>query len=175
MNRADLEHIVRAAGSITGTRDIVVVGSQAVLGQFPNAPAELRVSREADVFPRDRPDLSDLIDGAIGEGSPFDRRFGYHAHGVDESTSVLPRGWRDRLILIDNENTLGVRGWCLEIHDLAIAKLIAGRQKDLDFLQQVLRHQMADPAVLRDRLNATELDAARRQLAAARLQAQFSK
>ena len=32
--------------------EIVVVGSQAVLGQFPNAPDALLASIEADVFPR---------------------------------------------------------------------------------------------------------------------------
>ena len=73
---------------------------------------------------------SDLIDGTIGEGSPFQREFGYYAHGVDETTAVLPDGWRERLILITGENTRFVRGWCLEVHDLAIAKYAAGREKD---------------------------------------------
>lgn len=41
MQRPQLEHIIRAAAGITGTTEIVVIESQAVLGQFPNAPAEL--------------------------------------------------------------------------------------------------------------------------------------
>ena len=171
MKRPDLEHIIRAAGSIVASDDIVVVGSQAVLGQFPDAPVELLVSDEADVFPLHQPERSDLIDGAIGEGSPFERAFGYFAHGVDESTSILPHGWRDRLILIENENTRGVRGWCLEVHDLAIAKLIAGREKDFDFLAQLLRYRLADPRLLRDRLAITDVDPVRRKLTADRLQA----
>ena len=56
MTRADLEHIIRAAGTIADVDDIVVIGSQAVLGEFPAAPAELLVSNEADVFPRDDPE-----------------------------------------------------------------------------------------------------------------------
>lgn len=71
MTRAQLEHIIRAAGAIADTQDLVVIGSQAVLGQFPDAPEELLVSNEADVFPRGDPGRSDLIDGSIGEGSPF--------------------------------------------------------------------------------------------------------
>ena len=55
MNRAALEHILRAAAAVADEREIVVIGSQAVLGQFPNAPAALLVSIEADVFPRHAP------------------------------------------------------------------------------------------------------------------------
>jgi hypothetical protein len=50
MTRAHLEHIIRAAGMIADVDDIVVIGSQAVLGEFPNAPAELLVSDEAECF-----------------------------------------------------------------------------------------------------------------------------
>jgi hypothetical protein len=49
MTRSQLEHILRAAGDIADDDEIIVVGSQAVLGQFPSAPAELLVSVEADV------------------------------------------------------------------------------------------------------------------------------
>ena len=40
-------------------------------------------AHEAEVFPREHPERSDLIDGTIGEGSPFQQSFGYYAHGVD--------------------------------------------------------------------------------------------
>lgn len=42
MKRVDLEHVLRAASAITNERDFVVIGSQAVLGQFPDAPADAR-------------------------------------------------------------------------------------------------------------------------------------
>lgn len=77
MTRANLEHIIRAAGTIADVENVTVIGSQAVLGEFPNAPAELLVSNEADVFPSRHPELSDLIDATIGEGSPFQQSFGY--------------------------------------------------------------------------------------------------
>ena len=146
MKRAELEHIVRASSGITRQSDIVVIGSQAILGQFPQAPAELLVSMEADVFPRNRPDLSIQIDGAIGERSLFHQTFGYYAHGVDETTATLPTGWLERLIPIRNENTGGATGWCLEVHDLAISKLVAGREKDIDYVRVLLQHRLAEPA-----------------------------
>ena len=92
MNRAALEHILRAAAAVADEQEIVVIGSQAVLGQFPDAPAALLVSIEADVFTFRNPDDADLIDGSIGEGSPFHQTFGYYAHGVAEETAVLPAG-----------------------------------------------------------------------------------
>ena len=98
MTRPQLEHIIRAAAGTAGVRDLVVIGSQAILGSYPDAPAELTRSIEADVFPREAPDRSVVIDGAIGELSLFHETFGYYAHGVDETTAVLPNGWRDRLV-----------------------------------------------------------------------------
>jgi hypothetical protein len=50
MHRQQLEHIIRAAAGITGATEFVIVGSQSVLGQFPQAPDELLISIEADVF-----------------------------------------------------------------------------------------------------------------------------
>jgi hypothetical protein len=50
MQRAQLEHIIRAAAAITGAQEFIIVGSQAILGAFPDAPAELLRSIEADIF-----------------------------------------------------------------------------------------------------------------------------
>jgi hypothetical protein len=169
MNRAALEHILRAAAAVADERDIVVIGSQAVLGQFPDAPDALLASIEADVFPRDAPDKSLLIDGAIGELSMFHQSFGYYAHGVDDTTATLPAGWVDRLVPIHNENTGGATGWCLEIHDLALSKLVAGREKDMDFLRVLLCERMAAPPVLRERLSALSVSPHRMQVLQERL------
>ncbi|MGO4879940.1 MAG: DUF6036 family nucleotidyltransferase [Bryobacteraceae bacterium] len=174
MTRAELEHVIRAAGTIADVEDIVVIGSQAVLGEFPNAPAELLVSKGADVFPRDHAERADLIDSTIGEGSPFERAFGYYAHGVAETTAILPENWRDRLILVTGENTRFVRGWCLEIHDLAIAKYAAGREKDRDFTRALARHGLVRRNVLEERLAATALDPQIRGLVVNRLEADFA-
>ena len=120
MTRSNLEHIIRAAGTIADDPDIIVVGSQSVLCQFPDARPELLVSLEADVYPKNRPERSDLIDGSIGEGSPFQREFGYYAHGVDASTSILPVGWENRLVLVSGENTrhAGAGAWSRTISPL---------------------------------------------------------
>ncbi len=173
MNRAQLEHIIRAAGSIANDEDIVVIGSQAILGQFPDAPSKLLVSTEADVYPSSHPERSDLIDGTIGEGSPFQLEFGYYAHGVGPETAVLPEGWRDRLIMVCGENTRFVRGWCLEVHDLAIAKYAAGREKDREFTRILVASGMLQFRVLQQRLAQTSLEPQLRHLIQERISADF--
>ncbi len=158
MTREELEHIVRAAAYIVDDDELIVVGSQAVLGEFPDAPPAMLSSNEADVYPKNKPELADVIDGTIGELSPFHETFGYYAHGVGPTTATLPEGWRERLVPVRNDNTRGATGWCLEIHDLVISKLAAGREKDLDFAREAARHRLAEETTLRERLAVTDLD-----------------
>ena len=153
MRRCDLEHIIRAAGTIAGDTEIFVIGSQSILAQFPDAPAELLRSAEADVFPANRKDATDLIEGAIGEGSSFHELFGYYAQGVAETSATLPEGWRERLIPILNENTNGVTGYCLEIHDLAFSKYVAWRPKDIEFTRLLAKFGMTSKTRLLELAN----------------------
>jgi hypothetical protein len=173
MKRSELEHLIRAAGSIANDSQIVVIGSQSILGQFPDAPPSLLVSAEADVFPLNRPELSDLIDGSIGEGSPFHALFGYYAQGVDDRTATLPRGWRERLVKISNLNTSGITGLCLEVHDLAISKYVAGREKDREFTRELAKHKMIRRIILTERERETELSPEIRKLVQARVARDF--
>jgi hypothetical protein len=170
MRRPELEHIIRAACEISNDDELIIIGSQSILGAYPAAPDSLLASNEADVFPKNHPERWDLIDGTIGEGSPFHDTFGYYAQGVAEDTAILPRGWRDRLVPVRNDNTRQRTGLCLEPHDLIIAKYLAGREKDLRFARDALKHGLVRADVLRARLDETEVDDARRELAAARLE-----
>jgi len=174
MKRSDLEHLIRAAGAIADDTDIVVIGSQSILGQFPDAPAKLLASAEADLFPLHRPKLADLIDSSIGEGSQFHQNFGYYAQGVGERTATLPSGWQTRLVRISNPNARGVCGLCLEVNDLAISKYVAGRQKDLDFTRELARQGMTDSGVLIARADQTELPAEIREIVRARIRRDFT-
>ncbi|HXN16386.1 MAG TPA: DUF6036 family nucleotidyltransferase [Usitatibacter sp.] len=133
MRRTDLEHIIRAAGDIANDNELIIIGSQAILAQYPDAPAELLRSMEADLWPKNHPEKADLVDGSIGEGSTFHETNGYYAQGVGPDTARLPAGWVERLVPIRNANTRNVTGWCLEVHDLALSKFVAGRHKDLEY------------------------------------------
>jgi hypothetical protein len=174
MKRSELEHLIRAAGRIAGDREIVVIGSQSVLGQFPDAPPVLRRSMEGDLYQKSKPELADKVDGAIGEGSRFHEQFGYYAQGVGPDTAVLPRGWRRRLVRVENENTRGYAGLCLEVHDLAISKYAAGREKDIEFTRELARHEMTDRRTLLKRLAATQLTAALAKIMRGRIERDFA-
>lgn len=173
MKRADLEHIIRAAADIAADDEIIVIGSQSILGQFPDAPPELLVSVEADVYPKNHPERWELIDGSIGELSPFHSTFGYYAQGVEPGTAVLPRGWESRLVTVRNPNTRNATGFCLEIHDLALSKYVAGREKDRVFLRATARHHLTQKDVLIQRLAETTADDERRAFVRERIDWDF--
>ena len=163
MKRSDLEHIIRAAAAITDQYEIMIVGSQSILGAVPDAPPELLLSMEADVYPMQRPELADLIDGAIGELSPFEERFGYYAQGVGPETAILPTGWLGRVVRVQNQNTDFKVGYCLDPADLAASKLAAGRDKDWPFVEAMLRHAIVDLQTVRARVARLPVDEATRQ------------
>jgi hypothetical protein len=119
------------------------------LASCPDAPEELLRSVEVDCYPLDDPAKADLIDGSIGELSPFHETFGYYAHGIGPETAVLPRGWRRRVVRLENENTGGVIGLCLAPDDLAVSKLLAGREKDVEFVRAMLRARLVTEARIR--------------------------
>jgi len=174
MQRSELEHIIRASGDIARDDEIVIIGSQSILGQFPDAPMRLLASMEADVYPNHRPELANEVDGAIGEGSSFHELHGYYAQGVGPETAVLPSGWKDRLVVVKNENTNGIAGLCLEVHDLAISKFVAGRSKDFEFIRELIRHEMVRKEIMLTRLSGAELQDAERSRISSKIETMFS-
>ena len=173
MTREQLEHIIRACSTIVEDDELVIIGSQSILGQFPTAPEELLISNEADIYPRNHPERADIVDGTIGELSPFHQTFGYYAQGVGEHTATLPEGWQQRLIPIHNARTRGATGWCLEVHDLVVSKYAANREKDREFVRAVIRHGLVEREVLERRLSHTELEAELRALVEVLLERDF--
>lgn len=151
MRRDQLEHAIRAACQIITAPEIIVVGSQSILGSIDHSrlPAPATMSMEIDVLPMaDSADLvealSDRIEGVAGEASSFEALHGFSIDGVDLTTCALPDGWRDRLVEVRNANTAApggepqFTGWCLEPHDLCVAKLCAFRAKDIAFVEALL-------------------------------------
>ena len=125
MQLQQLEHLIRAASTITGRYEFVVVGSQSILGSVARPPIECLMSTEADIYPKDAEDLSDKIDGALGEGSQFHDTYGYYAQGVDSSTAVLARGWESRLVRLQTPGTSERIAYCIDVLDLFLSKCAA--------------------------------------------------
>jgi hypothetical protein len=174
VTRDQLEHVIRAAAFIADDDELIIVGSQSILGQFPEAPDPLRVSVEVDLYPKHRPDRADLIDGSIGELSPFHETYGYYAQGVGPTTAVLPEGWESRLVPVHGPATRGATGWCLEVHDLLLSKYVPFREKDEHFIREAIRHGMVRREVLLDRLPSLPVDEAVKHLVHQRIERDFS-
>lgn len=155
MKKAEFDHAIRAAGSVLGVGEVLVIGSQAIHASVPGPlPLEAERSIEVDIAVLGDVDGSqaDLVDGSIGEASMFHETFGYYAQGVTESTAVVPDGWRERLVPYESDQTHGVVAWCLEIHDLWVAKAIAHRPRDLEFCRALIDLGLVDRDTLRQRL-----------------------
>ena len=104
---------------------MIVVGSQAILGNYDESqlPAAATMSIEVDILPiadtnPETARLADLIEGVAGGFSPFEQLHGFNIDGVDLDTAVLPAGWRDRLVEVQNASTARTRG-IAALHRLA--------------------------------------------------------
>lgn len=177
MKRSEFELLLREAGALCRETEFIVFGSQAVLGWLENPPRSLLVSFEADLYPRNHPAAAILIRPRLGLNSPFYRQHGFYADSVTPELATFPDGWTDRLIPFSNRHTGGVTAWCVEIHDITVSKLAAGRPKDVRYIRALLRHKLIRVEVLRHRIDLLPSESDQRRLHAAfdELQKQFQR
>ena len=159
MTRDELEHAIRAACDVADDDEVWVFGSQAILGQYEDAPAELRMSAEVDIAPVNELSKTIDIDANLGELSVFHQAYGFYVHGVSIEAAVLPQGWERRAKKVSNANTRGKTGLCVEAHDLAVSKLVAFRPKDLDFVRVLLAEDLVSARKLLMRIDQLTNDA----------------
>jgi hypothetical protein len=156
MRKENFDHVIAAAVEVSGEREIVVIGSQAILGSVDDPPEVLLESMEVDVYPLGDPEKAIEIEAALGEGSSFQGLYGYYAHGVGPGTMKGPAGWHDRLIRVKVPPRPGQKAepiaLCLELHDLVLAKCAAGRARDWDYAREMLRLGLVDYEVLVQRI-----------------------
>lgn len=150
-----------------GTREVIVVGSQAILGSNAESelPATATMSVEVDILPvgsspEEVRSMAMALCGALGEFSDFDRLHGFSVDGVDLETAVLPAGWKERLVEVKNPNTAPpagappYTGWCLEAHDLCASKPCELREKDRNFVASLIKAGLVSSAELMKRLQS---------------------
>jgi hypothetical protein len=155
MTRDQLEHPIRAACDVSKDTELWIFGSQAILGEYPNAPESLRASIEVDVQPKNRPESVDDVDGSLGELSMFHQTHGFYVHGIPIESAKLPDGWEQRTVPVsDPISTRGMTGLCIEAHDLAVSKLAAYREKDKEFVRLLLIEKMIDVKILTERIRS---------------------
>jgi hypothetical protein len=173
MNRTALEHVIRAASEISGDTEIVVLGGQAVHASNVSLPRAY-LSREADLYPRNFPEKSEDIEGAMGELSDCHKAYEYYADGCSPNTATLPDGWQDRLVILQNDNTGGATAYCLSVPDVVLAKYAANREKDIEFNQALIRHGSVSKKVLLQLAKTLPLSDEARDRIANRIKYDFS-
>jgi hypothetical protein len=157
MKREELSHLLRAASKIVNDADILVIGSQSILGSHheDELPDRALLSIEADIaFLHDDAEGSKAlrVDGVLGELSSFHQMNSYYAQGVSVSTAILPAGWQKRVVQFDMRAAEPAKAVCLDPHDLVISKLMAYREKDTDFAMALIEARLIDVDVLRERI-----------------------
>src|SRR5271167_2381973 len=138
MKKQQVDHVLRAAGRITGEKQFIIIGSQSLHGKYPDLADYIVRSAEVDLIAKRDASRTEWLN-VIGQDSKFHEEFGYYADPVDETTAILPKGWRSRLVNLTPGDTDGVAGLCLDPHDLAIAKYAARREKDRVFTRELAR------------------------------------
>lgn len=157
MKKLQVDRALRAAGRITGEKQFIIIGSQSLHGKFPDVADEILTSFEVDLIATKNTDRTTWLN-VIGVDSPFHESFGFYIDPVDESTATLPKGWKGRLVNLPTGDTEGVKGLCLEPHDLAIAKYVAARPKDLAFTRELARRGIVSHERLLELLGQTTVD-----------------
>ncbi len=153
MKRDDVMHVLRSAVVITGCKEWVVLGSQALALWDGDRSAPLEASEEVDLYAPESEAMTDLVEGTLGEGSMFQDTFGYFAHGVGPDTATFPATWtaRSRVVAIPGTDEATVR--VPHPTDIAIAKLIAFRPKDIAFVSELMRCGFTTREQVRTALN----------------------
>lgn len=157
MKVEQLLHLLRASAEIVDDNQFIVIGSQSILGKFPQAPADLLWSVEADMYAKNKPQKTEKLN-SIGDMSQFHITHGVYVDPVDKTTAILAKGWQGRLVNIETHGkTEGQRvtGLCLNPDDLFVSKVAAYREKDIDFVKSMIKHGMV--SIERVKLLATDV------------------
>jgi len=121
MKRRELELAVRAAARIARESEFLLVGSQAVHAHCRRAPAEVLVSQECDLYPKNRPETANQLDTELGRSSRFARQHGFYVDVVAPEIVDLPPGWQRRLKRLKVGR---IDVFCLDLQDLIVSKLV---------------------------------------------------
>lgn len=173
MKKRQVDDVLRAAGRITGEKQFIIIGSQALHGSHPDLADHILTSFAVDLVASRAVRRTEWLN-VIGVDSPFHETYGYYADPVDAATATLPRGWKGRLVTLPAGDTEGVRGLCLDPHDLAIAKYTAFREKDLVFTRELARRGITSQPRLLELLEQTDMRRELRDRVRMRIAADFA-
>ncbi len=158
VTRDSIAHVARSVREITGCKELVVIGSAALIAALgeQSLPADLFNTEDIDIFALDAPDEEAFADEleTIGYGSLFHETNRYFADGVSPYTATMPVDWLERAI----RQAMPAYDLTLIIpdpNDIAVAKLCAWRDRDRQWLQEAIGAQIISLETIASRI--TEL------------------
>lgn len=140
-------------------RELILFGSASALASYPDLgtaeDSAVRHSRDADfVLDPWEDGMARQIHEQVGAGKSFDIAHGFYADIIRPMAyENFPPGWRDRLVPL--EGCAGV--FCLEPHNMAVAKCFPARKKDHDLLAALIGAGRLSPPVMKERLSSMDL------------------
>jgi hypothetical protein len=147
---------IREAGC---DRKLILFGSCSALASYPDLGtmegSAVRHSRDADFVldPWDD-DVARQIHDRVGARKSFDVEHGFYADIIRPMAyENFPPGWQERLVPL--AGCAGV--FCLEPHDMAVAKCFPARPKDRALLVALIQAGRLSPPVIRERLSGMPL------------------
>jgi len=140
MRVQSLSHLIDVVRSVARPRKVYVLGSASLLVIHPEigekgGPLELTADADLLLEPSSEA-IAESLQFAAGRDSAFMSQFGYYADIMRPSIAQsLPTGWESRLVPVPTYDN----AFALNPYDLALVKLLVGREKDLDLLRAMLR------------------------------------
>jgi hypothetical protein len=61
VKKQQLDHVLRAAGEITGEKQFIIIGSQSLHGKYPDLPDEILISAEVDLIAKNNPEKTESL------------------------------------------------------------------------------------------------------------------
>lgn len=142
MKNSEIYDALEALWVLVRESDPLVIGSQSLHGKYPDVADTILFSREVDVILPNKAKLGNWLVDVVGDGTPFAVDRGYYIDHVlaKEGFPVLADGWDQRSIRHPFTLSGEVRGQArfLSPEDMVISKLAAGRQKDFEFIGELV-------------------------------------
>jgi hypothetical protein len=158
MRLRSLKHVIEVVNSLLCPRRITVLGSSALLAHSPDLgePGNaLELSLDADLLvePCDE-NKAAVAHEAVGEDSLFHREYGVYADFMrPEIVKTFPEGWQKRCLFLEGDKTVR----CLHPIDLAVIKLVLGRDKDIALLKSMIKTGITSIDALREAYQRTTM------------------
>jgi hypothetical protein len=159
MRLQSLKHLIEVILAVARPTTVRILGSSSLLPMHPELGEKgcaLELTTDADfLLEPSNEGIAESLQLAAGADSAFMAKFGYYADIMRPAIGdALPAGWESRLHPVAGYANV----FALDVYDLALVKLMIGREKDLDLLRALFRLSIIEPARLREHYQKSPLD-----------------